>query len=731
MQSSLALAKRNALWMPVVAAFVAASGCANARGQNTAATPADRAAYESYALEREGDVASGRAIFSNPARSTCTLCHTVDGSGGRAGPDLSGIGDKFPRRELIRSILEPSSTIAVGYGTTTIERKSGGDVVGVIKQSTPEFVEIVGADSKPVRVPTNDIAEQRALPMSLMPEGLHASLSLQEFADLASYLQSLRRAGEVGAAEIPRARRGVRFERFFGERMQFKHPLWAEEIPERPGYYIVLEQEGRGWLVDKSSDTKTPFLDLQATIRRGPACGLLGVAFHPRFASNRKYYLNYQVERNGRITTQVVERKFAEDLKIDSGEPSRLLLEIPASTQDHVGGCLTFGSDGFLYIGMGDTGPQNDPQGHGQDLATLQGKLLRIDVDRADDGRPYAIPADNPLRDRSGARPEIWAYGFREPWRFTFDSVTKDLWLGDVGQNEIEEVSIVRPGENHGWNVIEGDRRFSERYRKSGETFTAPVFSYPHRIGVSVTGGYVYHGDRAPALKGWYIFADYESRRIWALRQTDRKPEKVIEIGRAPSRVASFMQDRDGELYIVGFDSGVIDRLALEQVDPTPLQSRIVAETAERGPVSWRYVLQQPASEGWQRPEFDDSQWKQSAGGFGTRGTPGAIVRTEWNTGDIWLRREFTAPAENANATSLVLRVHHDEDAEVFLNGVPTARLPRWTMGYVEVPVSPEAARALVPGKNVLAIHCHQNGGGQYIDAGLVEYTNAGDSEGK
>ena len=728
MQCSLALAKRNALWMPAVAVSMAASMSAAAFGQNTTALPADKAAHESYALEREGDVANGRAIFSNPARATCTLCHTVDGSGGHAGPDLSGIGDKFPRRELIRSILDPSSTIAVGYGTSMITRKSGGDVVGVIKQSTPEFVEIVGADAKPVRVPTNDIAEQRAIPSSLMPEGLHANLSLQDFADLTSYLQSLRRAGEAGSAEIPRARRGVGFEHYFSELVMFQHPLWIDEIPGRPGSFIVLEQEGRGWLVEKGSDTKTLFLDLQTTIRRGPACGLLGMAFHPRFASNAKYYLNYQVESRGRITTQVVERKFAADFKSDSGEPSRLLLEIPASTQDHVGGCLTFGPDGFLYIGMGDTGPQNDPQGHGQDLSTMQGKLLRIDVDRAEGDRPYAIPADNPLRDRAGARPEIWAYGFREPWRFTFDSVTKDLWLGDVGQNEIEEVSIVRRGENHGWNVIEGDRGFSERYRKAGETFTPPVFSYPHRIGVSVTGGYVYHGKRAPALEGWYIFADYESRRIWALRQTDRTLEKIIEIGRAPSRVASFMQDREGELYVVGFDNGVIDRLALEQVDPTPLQSRVLAETAERNQVTWRYVLQQPASEGWQRAEFDDSQWKQSAGGFGTRGTPGAVVRTEWNTGDIWLRREFTAPA---SATSLALRVHHDEDAEVFLNGLLAMRLPRWTTGYVEIPLSPEVAKALVPGKNVLAIHCHQNGGGQYIDAGLVEYINAGEAAGR
>src|SRR5262249_52768864 len=150
----------------------------------------------------------------------------------------------------------------------------------------------------------------------------------------------------------------------------------------------------------------------------------------------------------------------------DSGEPSKTVLEIPVFSEIHNGGHLAFGPDGFLYIGMGDTGPQEDPRGHGQDLFTLLGKMSRIDVDHREGGRHYAIPPDNPFRDKPGARPEVWALGFREPWRFTFDRATGDLWIGDVGQGLYEEVTIARKGENHGWNVFEGFRSFSDRYAR-------------------------------------------------------------------------------------------------------------------------------------------------------------------------------------------------------------------------------------------------------------------------
>jgi len=209
---------------------------------------------------------------------------------------------------------------------------------------------------------------------------------------------------------------------------------------------------------------------------------------------------------------------------------------------------------------MGDTGPQQDPQGHGQDLNTLLAKMLRIDVDRSEGGLPYAIPIDNPFRGRADARPEIWAYGFREPWRFSFDPVTGDLWVGDVGQDRVEEVSIVRRGENHGWNVYEGFEPFSNRYRREGSVYVPPVFAYRRKYGNSVTGGYVYRGDKRSSFYGVYICGDYTSHRIFGLQQRDRLLQVVRQIGTAPQGIASFATDEHGEIFVIGYE-GMIYKL--------------------------------------------------------------------------------------------------------------------------------------------------------------------------
>ena len=173
----------------------------------------------------------------------------------------------------------------------------------------------------------------------------------------------------------------------------------------------------------------------------------------------------------------------------------------------------------------------------------------------------------------------------------------------------------------------------------------------------------------------------------------------------------------------MGYDLGIIYRMNLAGIDPTPLETRILAGTSEREPVRWRYSLQAPA-EDWFRPAFNDTAWTNAPGGFGSRGTPGAVVRTEWRTRDIWLRREFNLPTNlpTSAVQFLALRLHHDEDAEIYLNGVEAARLPRWTSGYVDLPISTEAAQTLRAGRNVMAIHCRQNSGGQYIDAGLIQF---------
>jgi len=374
----------------------------------------------------------------------------------------------------------------------------------------------------------------------------------------------------------------------------------------------------------------------------------------------------------------------------------------------------------MLYIGMGDSGPQRDPEGHGQSLTTLLGKILRIDIDRRDEGLAYAIPADNPFVDRPNARKEIWALGFREPWRISFDSKTHDLWVGDVGQDRYEEVSIVRKGENHGWNVVEGFADFSRQYHSKEANYIPPIMSYPRQMGVSVTGGFVYRGKRAPQFYGWYMFGDFESRRIWALRQEDRKWVEVAEIGRAPSRIVSFAEQADGELLLVGFDDGVIRKFDLAEADATVLRRRILAETAERIPVVWRYIRNTPQAD-WMKAEFDDNGWQIGPAGFGTVGTPGSIVRTDWNSSDIWLRRKFNTSHKVSKTSKVALRLHHDEDVEVYINGILAARVERWTNSYTEVPISEDAQAAIHEGANCLAVHCHQNSGGQYIDVGIIE----------
>jgi glucose/arabinose dehydrogenase len=215
---------------------------------------------------------------------------------------------------------------------------------------------------------------------------------------------------------------------------------------------------------------------------------------------------------------------------------------------------------------MGDTGPQGDPQGHGQNLTLVLGKMLRIDVDHQDPGLAYAIPADNPFRDQADARPEIWAYGLREPWRFSFDPMTGDLWVGDVGQDRIEEVDIVRRGENYGWNVYEGFDSFSNRYRKEGARFVPPVFAYPRRYGFSVTGGFVYRGTNSSSFYGVYICGDYTSKRIFGIKQHDRLLDAVRQIGTCPQGISSFGTDEQGNIYVVGYE-GMLYKLDLEGAD--------------------------------------------------------------------------------------------------------------------------------------------------------------------
>lgn len=549
-------------------------GFAGARAQGQAPR-----AYRDFALRRDGDAERGRAVFFSTDKALCASCHTVDGKGGRAGPDLFAVGDAHPRRDLITAVLEPSATIAVGYGATMITTRAGVSYLGVIKEANAAETALMGADGKLVRLRAADIQAQQPSPISLMPEGLQGALTLQEFADLIEYLESLKQpassltSNRGMPATIPELANPVALRPLFPESLRFPSSFvqkpgdvrvgltWFGQLPGSDDF-LAGHQSGKIWRLEKGPGgfTKSLFGDFSAELysQRGPN-GLLGIAFHPRFRENRRYYLKHQVLEGGRIATVLVEKRAAPDFQHDSGEPSRRLLTIPTVTENHTGGCIAFGPDGMLYLGMGDTGPQQDPNGHGQDLSVLLGKMLRVDVDARDPGLPYAIPQDNPFRDRAGARPEIWAFGFREPWRFSFDALTGDLWVGDVGQDRIEEVTIAWRGENHGWNVYEGFEPFSNERRRAGETYVPPVVAYRRSHGNSVTGGYVYRGDPASSFYGVYIFGDYTSHRIWGLTQENRTLKTIRQIALAPESVASFATDRQGRIYVVAYEGMVYE----------------------------------------------------------------------------------------------------------------------------------------------------------------------------
>ena len=530
----------------------------------TALAMKSKAEYQRFAMVHEGDPLRGQTLFFDVQSRACSSCHATDGKGGKAGPDLFAVGDKYGRREIIESVLTPSATIAEGYSTTILETTSGEEYQGIIKQVTESGLELVGGDAKPIRIPTEEIKEQRTSEVSLMPEGLETGLTLAEFTDLIEYLVSLKEPASAGMIQhgmlsaIAQLARPIELLPFHNDQLKFAHPVWFGQVPGASNAFLIVEHEtGKIWRLDKkgTNDTKSVFADFEA-YQKGTR-GLLGMVLHPRFEQNRKYYVAKHIVENGKFATLILEGEAAADLKADSGRPRRQLLRLEAFTGVHYGGGLQFGPDGFLYIGMGDTGPQEDPQGHGQDTTLLLGKMFRIDVDHHDEGRAYAIPSDNPFVVQPQVRPEIWALGFREPWRFSFDAVTHDLWVGDVGQDRYEEADIVRRGENYGWNVHEGFERFSNRYRRDGATYIPPVFAYGRKYGLSITGGFVYRGDPKSSFYGVYIFGDYESRRIFGLTQENRLLKTVRQIGTCPERIVSFGQDADGGLYLVGYEGTI------------------------------------------------------------------------------------------------------------------------------------------------------------------------------
>ncbi|MFP6703012.1 MAG: PQQ-dependent sugar dehydrogenase [Planctomycetaceae bacterium] len=530
-----------------------------------------------------GDAGRGKVVFESK-QAACAKCHVLSGKEKKAGPKLGTIGDKFTRDQLIQSVLEPSARIHPDHATTTVVTTAGKTINGVLQSRTGKEIQLLDGEGKLVRIPIGMIELEKPSKTSLMPSGLNKTVKADQFADLVAYMGTLRQKVDTARwpgmpDRMPMVKKPARLQRLHSLAMKFDHPVCIIASPTADREYFVVEQKtrrifrlskGEG---DFSTDSKELFVDLSDEASTGQFEGVLCLAFHPRYRENRKYYVNYHVRNQGSHFSPIIaERKVTADFRRDAGGRSRRLLQIPQDTDLHWGGMLAFGPDGFLYIGAGDAGPQEDPQGNGQNLGLLTGSILRIDVDRTQGKLAYAIPPDNPFRRKAGtkrpagqagAREEIWAYGLRMPWRFSWDSKTGDLWVGDIGQNLFENVRIVRNGENHGWNVYEGFAEFSDRYRRKGEKYIPPVLSYRRRDGVSVTAGYVYRGKRNSSYYGAFIFADFESKRIWAMTQKDRKLIKVRQIGSCPEKPCSFGIDNNGELLVIGYE-GTIYRLVLD-----------------------------------------------------------------------------------------------------------------------------------------------------------------------
>ena len=530
--------------------------------------------YSKHAMTRSGNPEKGKKLFSGK-RALCTQCHSTDGSNRLAGPDLKAAGDKFSRADLILSVLQPSASIMTGFSLSIVKTREGETFSGIVKESSSKQLVIAGMGELRHRIAKEGIKEQLTSPVSMMPANLHAALSRDEFSDLIAYLESLkdersRVRNERGTPlDILRLEKPVRLVPFLGEGLGLEKPVWFGEHPVIDDLFVILEKSrARISLLGRKGDgsvTRSLFVEIPEEVYVTNDEGLLGLAFHPEFAENRKYYFMHEVKEGARRGMVIGEREARADLRSDSGKPTRTVLEFDVATEFHHGGGLEFGPDGCLYIGMGDGGPQEDPHGHAQDLTSFSGKLMRIDVDRRPEGKPYGIPEDNPFINHANpeVRREIFAYGLRQPWRFSFDPENGELWVGDVGQNRFEEVSIVRAGENHGWNVLEGFELFSTRYRKEHARFIAPVVSFRRKHGVSVTGGYVFRSPTGQdsSFDGVYICADYQSKRLWGVRHNERKLQLIREIGSCPDRIVSFGRDRSGGLYAVGYDKGIVYRI--------------------------------------------------------------------------------------------------------------------------------------------------------------------------
>jgi len=341
--------------------------------------------------------------------------------------------------------------------------------------------------------------------------------------------------------------------------LSFSQITDIQSAPSDPRLFVA-ERGGKIFSFNNSSDaaSKTEVLDISSKITNaGDEQGLLGIAVHPKFQTNGYLFVDYSRKADGATIISRFKTKTGDPTKFDPASEFQIL-SVAQPFANHNGGQLAFGPDGFLYISLGDGGSGGDPNGNGQNKKALLGKILRIDVDRSSGSNNYAIPSNNPFAGNSeGFKEEIFAFGLRNPWRFSFDKKTAVIWAGDVGQNSREEVDIIEKGKNYGWNTMEGVACYQPSSGCDKTGLTLPIADYEHPLGESITGGYVYRGTKNPTLIGKYIYADFVTGLIWALDNSG-STAVVTQLFKTNLNISTFGQDQQGELYLADYSGGKI-----------------------------------------------------------------------------------------------------------------------------------------------------------------------------
>jgi putative heme-binding domain-containing protein len=526
----------------------------------------DLPAYARYALATRGDARRGRAVFAGPEGAGCIRCHRVGAEGGDVGPDLSDIGGKFGREHLIESVLEPSRQIVEGYRPTVVATADGRVLTGMVRGETVEELTLLDAEARPRVLRKSDIEERAFADVSIMPEGLTAHLSREQFADLIAYLEGLRPSGRptpgsgvTGPLELPP---GFTSTRVVGGLTGATALAVADD-----GRVFICEQTGALRVVKDGALRPEPFLTLEVDTRWER--GLIGVALDPDFAATGFIYVTYVAaepyphHRISRFTARGDVAATGSEVVLLEGDDQRTLGgKVPAG---HQGGALHFGADGALYIAIGEQTAGRPAQR----LDTFQGKLLRIN-------RDGTIPSDNPFVDRArGKYRAIWALGLRNPFTFAVQPGTGRIFINDVGQDAWEEVNEGVAGANYGWPAVEG-RSDDPRYR-------APIHTY--KVASVAGGAFCPDGPRAafPAeYQGRYFFMDFV--KGWIKVLDPERPAEVSTFAGGLNRPVDLAFAPDGGLYVLLRDAWVIDGKfrphtgALIRIAPRPEDARARAQ---------------------------------------------------------------------------------------------------------------------------------------------------------